>query len=475
MTGSAPLTPPSATPDPAAPADPAQLLRSREYLVLLVFSGVIGVPVAIAAYVFLYAVGKSQTFVFTTLPSDLGFDSTPTWWPLPVLALGGLLVALVIRHLPGMGGHSPADGLKTGGGPAQAIDLPGIVAAAFVTLSAGVVLGPEAPLIALGGGLGAWAVHLAKKDAPPQAAVVIGLAGSFAAVSTLLGSPIVGAFLLMEMVGIGGAMMGVVLVPGLLAAGIGSLIFVGLDNWTGFGTFSLAISGIPAFGTPTLAEFLWAIGIGVAAAMIGAAIHYAAKRVRTAVTPHMVFLMPILGLAIASLAILFEQTTNKDSSLVLFSGQSALAPLIHEAGTFTAGALVMLLICKGLAYGLSLSSFRGGPVFPGVFLGATMGIALSHLPGLPMIAGAGMGMGAMTAAMLGMPLTAVLLTTVFLGSDGLDMMPIVIVAVVVSYVASARLQALIEPPHSHQPASPESAGEGSKTRPSTVKAPAPTR
>ena len=45
-------------------------------------------------------------------------------------------------------------------------------------------------------------------------------------------------------------MLGVVLVPGLLAAGVGSLIFVGLDTWTGFGTFSLAVPDIPPFGTP---------------------------------------------------------------------------------------------------------------------------------------------------------------------------------------------------------------------------------
>ena len=59
----------------------------------------------------------------------------------------------------------------------------------------------------------------------------------------------------------------------------------------------------------------------------------------------------------------------------------------------------------------ALSSFRGGPVFPGMFVGAAGGIALSHLPGLLMIAGAAMGIGAMTAAMLGLPLTSVLLAT----------------------------------------------------------------
>ena len=52
-------------------------------------------------------------------------------------------------------------------------------------------------------------------------------AGSFAAIATLPGSPTTGAFLLMEAAGLGGPMLGLVLVPGLLAAGIGSLIFVG--------------------------------------------------------------------------------------------------------------------------------------------------------------------------------------------------------------------------------------------------------
>ena len=100
-------------------------------------------------------------------------------------------------------------------------------------------------------------MHLIKRDAPEMASAVIGAAGSFAAISTLLGSPLPAAFLMMEVAGIGGAMLGVVLAPGLLAAGIGSLIFIGLDNWTGFGTFSLAVPNIPPAGSPTVPEFLW--------------------------------------------------------------------------------------------------------------------------------------------------------------------------------------------------------------------------
>ena len=86
-------------------------------------------------------------------------------------------------------------------------------------------------------------------------------------------------------------------------------------------------------------------------------------------------------------------------------------------------------MCEGIAYAISLSSFRGGPTFPGMFIGAAGGIALSHLPGLPMVAGAAIGLGAMTAGMLQLPMTAVLLTTLFFGTDGIKVIPLVIVAV----------------------------------------------
>ena len=64
---------------------------------------------------------------------------------------------------------------------------------------------------------------------------------------------------------------------------------------------------------------------------------------------------------------------------------------------------------------------------------------MSHLPGLPLVYGVAMGIGAMTVVMLRLPLTSVLLATVLLSSDGLQVTPLAIVAVVVAYVASARL------------------------------------
>src|SRR4051794_34167244 len=298
---------PAAPADPAPPADPVALLRSKEYVRLLILAGIVGIPISALAFFFLKLVAELQKLLFTDLPTDvLGFSSVPAWWPLPMLALGGLLTGLAISRLTGTGGHSPADGFKAGGVTPPA-ELPGILAASLATLSFGAVLGPEAPLILLGSGLGALAVRLANKDAPDRARAVIAAAGSFAAISALLGSPLVGAFLLMEAAGLGGPMLGIVLLPGLLAAGLGTLVFVGLDSITGFGTFSLSLPNLPHTGSPTIGQFGYALAFGLVAPVLGVAIKRLAVAVRARVEPHMLLLMPLLGLLIAGLAILFDQ------------------------------------------------------------------------------------------------------------------------------------------------------------------------
>jgi hypothetical protein len=141
-------------------------------------------------------------------------------------------------------------------------------------LSLGVVLGPEGSLIAFGGWLGVLAVRLVKWDAPARTSTVVAAAGSFAAIITLLGSLLLGAFLLMEASGLAGAMLELVLVPGLLAAGVGSLIFLGLDAWAGLGTFSLAIPGLPHVGRPRALNYGGRWRSGIMAALAGSGIRW---------------------------------------------------------------------------------------------------------------------------------------------------------------------------------------------------------
>ena len=246
-------------------------------------------------------------------------------------------------------------------------------------------------------------VHLVKKDAPEQATVVIGAAGSFAAISTLLGSPILGAFLLMEVAGIAGPMIGVVLLPGLLAAGIGALVFLGLDDLTGWGTFSLAVPDLPAFDSIDGYQFLWAIVIGVLGAMSGPRSTVALSVCSRPWSPGGVLLTPVFGAAVALAAIVFAELTDHGADQVLFSGRRRSPPSSRTRAPGPWGPWPCWSSASRVAYTLSLASFRGGPTFPAMFIGAAGGLALSHLPGLPPIAGVAMGIGAMAVAILRLP------------------------------------------------------------------------
>ncbi len=181
-------------------------------------------------------------------------------------------------------------------------------------------------------------VRLIKKDAPAQAVLVIGAAGSFAAVSTLLGSPILGAFLLMEVAGLAGPMMGVVLVPGLLAAGVGSLIFLGLNA-----SPASAPSSSPSTASPPSAD------IQVSPVPLGhrhrhprrGARHRHQGRGQAARAGRR---RPPAACSPRSSASawpwppsLFEAVTDHGTDQVLFSGESALGPLILDAESWTVG------------------------------------------------------------------------------------------------------------------------------------------
>src|SRR6516164_8000105 len=300
--------------DASMPDDPSGVMRSRQYLRVLLLAAVLGVPISAAAYGFLWAINHGRYLLFETLPAALGFTSAPGWWPLPFLAVGGLLTGAAIRYMPGRGGHSPVDGFQAGT-PPKAAELPGVLLAAFASLCFGAVVGPEGPLIALGNGLAALAMRVRKHDATDKEIALVGAAGAFAAVAFLLGSPIVGAFLMLEAVGLAGPRAKVVLLPGLLCAGIGFLVAVGIHSWTGIGKVTLTIPNVPAYTHLEGVQFLAAIGFGVLAAVVGSAIRHLAQLVRQPMEQRPMILTPVAGLAVAALAMVFSQITSKSTSL----------------------------------------------------------------------------------------------------------------------------------------------------------------
>ncbi len=98
-----------------------------------------------------------------------------------------------------------------------------------------------------------------------------------------------------------------------------------------------------------------------------------------------------------------------------------------------------MIAFKGLAWSISLASFRGGPVFPSLFLGAAAGLLASHLAGFNETAAVAVGMGAATVSALGLPLSAVVLASLLAAKSGAGATPLVIVGVVVAFLTTRAL------------------------------------
>ena len=120
---------------------------------------------------------------------------------------------------------------------------------------------------------------------------------------------------------------------------------------------------------------------------------------------------------------------------MLFSGQASIPAVISEDST---KIIVVLLVAKFLAYGVSLGcGFRGGPIFPAIFLG----IALASLtvvwfdvsPTLAVSVGTAAGMAAQTRLIV----TPVLLSTLLVGSQGFDTVPAAVLATATAWLAMA--------------------------------------
>jgi hypothetical protein len=97
-----------------------------------------------------------------------------------------------------------------------------------------------------------------------------------------------------------------------------------------------------------VADFGWAVAIGLAAALVGSGIGWLGHFLQTYADRWTMLVMPLAGVAVAALAIIYAEATGKATSDVLFSGHNALDPLITNAASYSVGALVLLAACKGL-------------------------------------------------------------------------------------------------------------------------------
>jgi H+/Cl- antiporter ClcA len=416
--------------DQTAPAAPptAPQLGGPAYLRLIGIGAALGIPAALVAVAFLAAVHWLEHELWTSLPTALGLDAPPWWLILGIPVVGALLVWFARAALPGDGGHEPLGGISLA--PTPISYAPGVALAALGSLAFGMVLGPEAPLIALGSVVGMVAARIWKVSGP--ASQVVSTAGAFSAVSALFGGPVVAGALLLEAgVGLGSALIPVLL-PGAVAAAVGYVIIVGVGGWTGVPTSGMTVPDLPAYPTTRIIDLLLAIVIGLVVGLLVFVVKHVAAGVSAARPRVGMGPMLVLGaLAVGGLTLLVQAAggTYED---VLFSGQTTLPNLL----AITDEKLILLiLLAKALGYAICLGAgFRGGPVFPAMFVGTAAALLIGLPFGMSTTAvlaiGAACGMAAFTRLIFSSLVFVILLE----GPVGLGAIPAAVLGAVTAWV-----------------------------------------
>ena len=419
-------TPPGAgAPEPAAPE-----MEGRDYLRLLGLGALVGVPAAVVAIAFLSLVHWLEHWLWVSLPASMGL-TTPPWWLIVALpVVGAVLVWAASTFLPGHGGHEPIYGLSMD--PTPANYAAGVALAALASLAFGAVLGPEAPLIALGSIVGVVVARWARVEGKSRQ--VLSMAGSMTAISALFGGPLVAGVMVTE----AGASLGAALVPamlpGLLGAAIGYTLIVGYGSWTGIPVEGLTVPNLPDYATTRVVDLLAAVVIGLIVAILVPAVRIVAHRL--VVLRGRVGLGPVVvagGLAIGVMAAVV-QAAGGNYADILFSGQTSIPTLLAASGAW---GLVAVLLVKALAYAISLGSgFRGGPVFPAIFVGTAVAVVVGNLidmsPTAAVAIGAACGMAAFTRLVVTSLMFAVLLT----GVNGAGAIPAATLATVTAWIVA---------------------------------------
>ncbi|WP_255546143.1 MULTISPECIES: ion channel protein [unclassified Nesterenkonia] len=311
--------------------------------------------------------------LWVDLPGLLDLDPDSGWWIFAVLSATGLAVGAVCTFVPGRGGRDSAT-VELLAPPLPLSAVPGLLLASLLVLAGGVSLGPESPIIAINTAI---LVALTLRLWPGIEVKLVVLMTGAGTIGALFGTPVAAALVLTGVVAAaagGGALWDRLFLP-LLAAATGSLTMRMLDG-PQFGP-----TEIPPLGVPQLSDLLLGAVVACAAALVilaGAAVftplHASFRRLRS----------PLLYTTLGG--VLLGGLGALGGPVTLFKGGQQMADLIRDAGDLSTTELLLIVAVKLCALLVAATAgFRGGRIFPAVFLGAAVGlVAQSLLPELPL-------------------------------------------------------------------------------------------
>lgn len=348
--------------DTSAPEAPHRILLPQILPALVVGVG--------AALLFLgvSAIAEQlQHVLWHTLPGALGIGNYSSLWMITMLTATGIAVGLVVWKVYGHAGSDPAEG-GLGGPPIAPSVVPGLLVASTLALAGGVSLGPENPTIVAAIALAFWLGGKLLPAVPGVMWVSLATAATFGA---LFGTPVAAALVLSEALATHPAGQGSLwdrLFAPLVAAGAGAMTTQLISD----PSFDI---GLPPLNDPGFEDLLAALIVATLGAAFGLLACYAFPYVHRAFTRlrHPMVMLPLGGLVLGLLGAL-------GGHLTLFKGLDETRALAAGIGSFGSGELAKMAAVKTVALLVAAASgFRGGRVFPAVFIGAAFGLCAQAL------------------------------------------------------------------------------------------------
>ena len=334
---------------------------------------VVGAVSALGLFLVDEAAFLVEEVLWVWLPGLLHIAPESGWWIFAVLSFTGFAIGLVVTFAKGHGGTDSAT-VELISPPMQLSAVPGLVVVAALGLGGGVSLGPESAIIAINT---AVLVALVKRFWPHVGTELVMMLAIAGTIGALFGSPVAAILVLTGVVAAaktGGVLWDRLFLP-LLAASTASVVFGALAGP------QLPAPAVPPLDGPLLAMLPAAVIVAVAAGLVGLLgsalfqpLHGLFRRLKR----------PLLYTTLGG--VLLGLLGALGGPLTLFKGSTQMVELVGRAGEFTAWQLAAIIAIKLAALLVAgTAGFRGGRIFPAVFIGVAVGL-LCHavVPQVPL-------------------------------------------------------------------------------------------
>ncbi len=329
----------------------------------------IGIASSLILIVVMKIASVLQNLLWQRLPGTLGIAQDSPLWIIGVLTLTGIAVGLVIRFSQGHAGPDPACEPLIGA-PVPPSALPGLIVALILGLAGGVSLGPEHPIMTVNIAL---AVAIGARMLPRVNRMEWTILASAGTIGALFGTPVAAALIFSQTLnGSSEVPLWDRLFAPLMAAAAGALT-TGLFFHP---HFSLPIAH---YGQMQMTDIL--------SGAIVAAIAIAAGMVAVWCLPRLHAMMhqmknPVLVLGIGGFILGILGVIGGPVSL--FKGLDEMQQMVANQAFSTSDYFLLAVIKLAALVVAAASGFRGGRIFPAVFVGVALGLMLhEHVPAVP--------------------------------------------------------------------------------------------